>query len=379
MHNIYSETLHGIVSELIEMERPEDATFLARSGNRNSATLLPMAWSNAITGTFGPSDGLPAAVRSALSLGLSGFPITATDIGGLRFPEGTSLDKNLFLRWVQFSALTAGMQDWTVANSSDADWTIWSDEETLSIYRSQAKLHTQLAPYFHLLARDAEDTGLPLIRHLLLHYPLDQEVWSLDDQYLLGNGLLVAPILSRNALMRNVYFPEGIFADWYTGDIVEGPAWRTVDAPLDIIPLFLTDGAIIPMLNEEVDTLVVEDNPEVVGLSDIDDQLLVRSFVSSGEHSIFLEDRTQISVSISHPIAPPFQIQNDEMVLEASLESMEYCDNCYFIDTSSDITRYYFNASVTELSSISGEGLELSVINPRELHRSVRWELWTTP
>ena len=102
-------------------------------------------------------------------------------------------------------------------------------------------------PYKYTLAREACDTGLPMMRALWLHYPGDADVVKLGTEYLWGRDLLVAPVVDKGAKSRRVYLPAGAWYDWWTGDKVEGNRW--IDRPVDLatLPLYVRAGAVIPL------------------------------------------------------------------------------------------------------------------------------------
>jgi alpha-glucosidase/alpha-D-xyloside xylohydrolase len=115
------------------------------------------------------------------------------------------------------------------------------------IARKYLELRYRLLPYNYSLAREAADTGLPMMRALWLHYPNDPEAVKLGSEYLWGRDLLVAPVLEQGAKSRRVYLPEGDWLDWWTGEKRAGKAW--IDRPVDLktLPLYVRAGAVIPL------------------------------------------------------------------------------------------------------------------------------------
>ena len=120
------------------------------------------------------------------------------------------------------------------------------DEKTLEINRKFICLRYQLLPYFYDLFWKGEKTGLPVIRPLVLHYEKDPNTWNLNDEFLVGEHLLVAPVLTQGAQKRMVYFPEGIWYDFFTGKEYSGGEYDLVSAPLDVCPVFAKAGSMIP-------------------------------------------------------------------------------------------------------------------------------------
>ncbi|MCA9565454.1 MAG: glycoside hydrolase family 31 protein, partial [Myxococcales bacterium] len=230
IHNTYPGLFLEALNELRETtELTADLFVATRAGYSQVSAWVDSVWAGSQNSSFESADGLPAAVRAGLSLGLSGVPYYSSDLGGAREPNLGSLDKDLYLRWTAFSALTPTMQDTPTELAEGSDgWDIWSDNETLETYREFAALHTRLVPYLHGSAQIASETGLPLMRHLFLHYPNDENVLTIEDEYFLGPSLLVAPVLQRNALSRQVYLPDGEFYSWFGGRVLSGPRTTTV-------------------------------------------------------------------------------------------------------------------------------------------------------
>jgi alpha-glucosidase (family GH31 glycosyl hydrolase) len=216
--------------------------------------------------------GLPAAIAALQNLSVSGFPAFGSDTGGYR---GDDQDKELVIRWAQHTALSPIMQLGGGDHHNVWDMTVY-DAETLDIYQRFARLHTRLFPLWYTLAHHASDEGVPPIRPLGLVFPDDPDAPAAWDQYMVGQGLLVAPVREDGARERVVHFPPGTWVHWFTGEAFEGPADATVAAPLDSLPLFLGQGAIVPMIADDVDTFVTTTHAEFVTLEERRDQLFVR-------------------------------------------------------------------------------------------------------
>jgi alpha-glucosidase (family GH31 glycosyl hydrolase) len=150
-------------------------------------------------------------------------------------------EKELWIRWLELGALMPTMRDmYGAMDGNPVD--LWTDEETLALFRTYAELHTALKPYLYHYAEVAHREGLPIVRPLFLNYPGEAETYALDDQYLLGDELLVAPVLEPDQVERGVYLPAGRWRYYWTGEVHEGPGEVTVPAPLHQIPIFLREG-----------------------------------------------------------------------------------------------------------------------------------------
>ena len=116
-------------------------------------------------------------------------------------------------------------------------------EDAQQIYRNYTRLHTELIPYMQKYSKIACDTGMPPVRHLVLNYMNDANVYNIEDEFLLGEGLLVAPILTEETFERDVYLPAGEWIDLLTGETLEGG--KTVHAKANIgqIPVYLNNSS----------------------------------------------------------------------------------------------------------------------------------------
>jgi alpha-glucosidase (family GH31 glycosyl hydrolase) len=223
---------------------------------------------------FEHDDGLFTVVPMALNLGLAGWSTTGADIGGYQdldnagpSPYGT---KELFLRWAALGALEPVMRTHH-GRAAYANWHFDSDEETLEQYRRWAIFHLRLYPYLDGGAFEHEQHGLPLIRAFPLMNPEDPAGWSIDDEYFLGDDLLVAPVLDSGLSSRPVHLPPGSWipiaplppaepqppgGPQVSGAAIAGPVDINAPAPLGELPLWVRAGAVIPLLQDGIETLL---------------------------------------------------------------------------------------------------------------------------
>jgi alpha-D-xyloside xylohydrolase len=206
--------------------------------------------------------GLPTSVVMGLSLSASGFPFFAADTGGYRHSPP---DKELFVRWVEQTALSTVMEVGDA--SSQPPWLSTPengrDAESLDIYRVYARLHLRLFPYEWTHATRMLVDGRPIQRPLGLAFP-ELGVHP-SDEYLFGDDLLVAPILARGQTRRRVIAPSGGWIDFWDGTPITLDASHSfeVDAGLAKLPLFVREGAIVPMLRPTIDTLAEATDPAI--------------------------------------------------------------------------------------------------------------------
>lgn len=185
-------------------------------------------------------EGMRGALRGGLSAAFTGEALWGHDIGGFVGPQPS---RELFIRWMQFGLLsplarfhgTTPREPWNYG------------ELAINVARHYGEMRYRLIPYFLALCHESTQTGLPILRPMVLEYPEEPLIEQVDDQYLLGKDLLVAPIFQMGARQRWVYFPKG---KWYAleepGLVFCGRGFHQVGAPLERIPVFVRGGAILP-------------------------------------------------------------------------------------------------------------------------------------
>lgn len=181
-----------------------------------------------------------------LNLGLSGVPLAGADIGGFgRGPGKYGAVKpfrpsaELFVRWMELGALMPFFRvHCTLYAPRQEPWSFGAP--ALALARIILRRRYALLPYLYRLALEAHETGLPLVRPLFMHYDVPHCIAR--DQFLLGEHLLVAPVLKRGALQRKVWLPPGGWTHWLTGAAHAGGRSLVVDAPLGKTPIFVRDG-----------------------------------------------------------------------------------------------------------------------------------------
>jgi alpha-glucosidase len=220
-------------------------------------------------------DHLRLSVQMVLSLGLSGIALTGPDVGGF----SGSPSPELYARWMQVGALLPFYRVHSMISSPDQEpWAFGPEVE--AICRTYLELRYRLLHYIYTAAWQASQTGLPLARAMSLMYPDDPGTYNLDDQYLFGDSLLVAPVLDEGAARRGVYLPEGLWYDFWTGEKHSGRQVISATAPLGVLPLYVKGGAAIPLWPVQ----------QYVGEKEID-LLTLHVYAAPGEHhSLLYED-----------------------------------------------------------------------------------------
>ncbi len=222
--------------EAMEAERPEgDWAVFGRSGWTGVQGASMIHWTGDQETNWSRLDGLPTVVPALLNLGLAGQPYVTHDIAG--FAKGTPSTKELFQRWTELGAFTPIMRTHEGADR-DNNWSWESDAETTAHFRRFVFVHCALRDDFATLAAAAQVDGAPILRHLMLEFPDDRETWPIHDQFMLGDALLVAPVVEAGATTRRLYLPRGDWFDVWSGERRAGGAWVTVAAPIGRPPVF---------------------------------------------------------------------------------------------------------------------------------------------
>ncbi|MET1072799.1 MAG: alpha-xylosidase [Umezawaea sp.] len=236
MHNYYTLLYNRTVFDVLRARRGDgDAVVFARSATAGSQK-YPVHWGGDCESTY---ESMAESLRGGLSLGMSGFGFWSHDIGGF---EGTP-DPALFKRWIAFGLLSSHSR----LHGSDSYRVPWLfDEESVDVLRHFAKLKARLMPYLFAAARQATETGVPMMRAMVLEFPDDPGCAQLERQYLLGDSLLVAPVFSADGEV-SYYVPEGTWTRFATGERVHGPRWVTDRCDFTTIPLLVRPGSVVPV------------------------------------------------------------------------------------------------------------------------------------
>ncbi len=264
MHHGYQLLYHRVYREVLA---PEGAFLLTRTGRWGDQVHGMIVWPGDLDASFArwgdpipggnkyAVGGLPTALAFGIGLSASGFPFYASDTGGY---IGSPPDRECWLRWVEASAVWPAMQIGDA--SSQAPWEFTAangrDEAALDLFARYTTLHLRLFPYVWSYARQIAATGRPIVRPFGLAHPEVGQHPS--DQYLLGEHLLVAPVIAAGQTTRTLWLPPGEWLGWWDGVVHDGGAAGaqvTVPAPLGTLPLFLRKGGVVPMLRPEIETL----------------------------------------------------------------------------------------------------------------------------
>ena len=257
--NIYPVEYAKTFYEGMENQGQENIVNLIRCAWAGSQKYGALVWSGDIASSF---ESMKNQLAAGLNMGIAGIPWWTTDIGG--FHGGDPKDeafRELFVRWFQWGTFCPVMrlhgdrepqqpQVGTTGGAtccSGAANEVWSyGEKVYEICKYNLELRESLRPYTKGLMKEAHEKGTPVIRPLFYEFPEDKVCWEVEDQYLYGPDYLVAPILEKGMRSRKVYFPKGFtWKEIHSEKIYLGGSSEVVDAPMEYMPVFLKEAAIV--------------------------------------------------------------------------------------------------------------------------------------
>ncbi|MCB2153828.1 hypothetical protein KQI84_03000 [bacterium] len=309
---LYLETMQKYIDERMD----GDGVLFARPGFAGTQK-FPYCWAGDNHAGWDFENGLPGVIRAGQTAALSGISLWGHDISGY---HGTQTPE-LFNRWTQFGCFSPLMQLHMTSNLGP-----WSfGEESLDIYRQYAKLHTQLFPYIYAAAKESHETGMPIIRPMVLAFQSDPIASREDFQYLFGPSILVAPIYQPGT-HRSVYIPRGTWIDWWTGERIAGGRYIEAYAPMDRIPLYVAAGSVIPMLPADVDTLVPASSKLSDDVVTMDDRRILQIWPGapsvattegiSVEAASPVEQRIDLTISVSQSRPLEVHLMHQRLTME---------------------------------------------------------------
>jgi alpha-glucosidase len=239
LHNQYGLLMAMATTDGLLEAAPDRRTFVLTRAGSAGIQRYAASWMGDNASRW---DHLWMSIPMANGFGLSGQPFVGADVGGF---AGHS-NAELFVRWMQYGALTPFFRNHSeIGNVDQYAWTWGPPVERL--VREAIRLRYRLLPYLYAAFVRATETGEPVQRPLVFDHQHDPIARDLDDEFLLGPHLLVAPVTTAGATARQVYLPAGGWYDWHTGEAVPRGGWRLAPTPMDRIPLYARAGALVPM------------------------------------------------------------------------------------------------------------------------------------
>jgi alpha-glucosidase len=239
VHNVYALEMAKATYQGLTRLKPQERPFVLTRAGFAGIQRYSAVWLGDNSSWW---EHLAAVIPMCLGMGLSGVAFVGTDIGG--FVD--DCQPELLARWTQLGALIPFCRNHSAVDTRHQEpWVFGTEIE--DICRDYIRLRYRLLPYLYNLFRQASLTGLPLWRPLVMNYPQDPMTWRLDDQCLVGDDILVAPVTQPGANQRLVYLPQGEWYNWHTDELIAGEQSIIAQAPLETMPLFVRAGAIIPL------------------------------------------------------------------------------------------------------------------------------------
>lgn len=260
VHNVYGHLMAKATYEGLKEHdgrRPFVITRACYSGSQKYAT----AWTGDNQSLWAH---LQMSIPQLLNLGMSGLPMVGTDIGGF----GANTTPELLSRWIEASCFVPLFRNHSAKYTRRQEpWQF--GQETLDINRKYIELRYKFLPYLYDLCYEESKTGLPILRPLVMYDQLDKKARECNDEYMVGDKILAAPVVQQGARARMVYLPKGIWIDYWTGERISGARYILKEAPLDICPIYIKAGSILPTYEnlqcidpKDIKELILECYPE---------------------------------------------------------------------------------------------------------------------
>lgn len=251
IHNVYGLTWDKVVKEQFEKHNPNKRVFQMTRAAYAGLQRYTFGW----TGDSGNGGDvlngwaqMANQVAVGISAGLGGIPFWTTDISGYcgDITDHAAMAE-LYTRWMQFGVFNPLSRAHHEGDNAVEPWMFGEIAEKNA--KAAIELKYQLFPYLYTYARKAHDTGLPITRGLFMEYPDDENVLKIDNQFLFGEELLIAPVLKKGERVKKVYLPDGEWIDFNNKQTVYlGGQTIAYQAPLSTIPIFVKKGSIVPQI-----------------------------------------------------------------------------------------------------------------------------------
>ena len=232
-HNLYPLRYNKALWEAVNQQYPGEGIIWARSAWAGSQRYALHWGGDAATN----NTGMLGDLRGGLSFGLSGFSFWSHDMGGFV----TASPEDIYRRWLPFGFLSSH----TRAHGAPPTEPWLISESFTKAFRQAAEMKYKLMPYVYAQAKDCTLRGLPMVRALFVEFPEDPGAWLMEDEYMFGSQILVAPLM-ESGNSRNVYLPAGCkWIDYQTGKVYES-GWQTITAGQIPAVILVRDGSVIP-------------------------------------------------------------------------------------------------------------------------------------
>ncbi len=245
-HNLYGLLMNQAGYQAIRQYSPHKRPWIVSRAGWAGSQRFAWNWTGDVETSW---EALRQVIPTILGLGLSGQAFTGVDIGGF----SGNPDAELYLRWFQLAAFLPFFRTHSAIGTKPREPWVYG-EPTTGILRKFMNLRQQLMPYLYTLAWQATQNGLPLVRPIFWDNPAELSLWNIEDEFLLGESVLVAPICHQGEKIRRVVLPPGNWYSFWDERCYAGPATINLPAPAEIIPIFVKGGQLLPM---EIDRQLV--------------------------------------------------------------------------------------------------------------------------
>lgn len=239
-HNLYGNDWSSVISDLFASEFPDRRLMtMMRGGTTGLQRYSVYPWSTDVSRSWG---GLQPQITIMLNSGLSGLGYMSHDVGGFAIDPDAPYDPELYVRWLQLGTFSPILRTHAQATAEPYNY---PDQQHIIL--PLIKERYRWLPYNYTLAYENASQGLPLVRPLNFYSSGSDRFDDITDEYLWGRDILVAPVMTQGATRRSIVFPDGLWVDYNNpGRLYNGGDTITYPAPLEVLPLFVRAGAIIP-------------------------------------------------------------------------------------------------------------------------------------
>jgi alpha-glucosidase len=256
-HNVYATYMAMATKEGLLRAKPDERPFILSRAAFSGIQRYAAVWTGDNRSLY---EHLLLMMPMIMNLGLSGQPFAGADIGGF----GDDGQEELFIRWIEAGVFTPFLRVHSAIETKEQEpWSFGKRCEDIS--KKYIRIRYEIMPYIYDLFYISSQKGYPVMRPLIFEYQNDENTHNIYDEFMLGDNILVAPIYLPSKEIREVYLPKGIWYDYWSGKKFEGSKYYLIEAPIDVIPIFVKEGAIIPKQNvqayigeKQIDELVIE-------------------------------------------------------------------------------------------------------------------------
>ena len=332
-HNVYGLQMARATADGLAALRPGRRTFVITRSAWAGLQRYAMNWMGDNVSTW---EHLRLSIPMMANLGLCGLAFTGPDCGGF----AGDCQPELLTRWIQLGVFTPFFRNHSALGTADQEpWV--HGEPYQSINRRYIELRYHLLPYFYTTFWQCAQSGMPMLRPLFVHWQEDERTHSLDDEFMFGDALLIAPIGRPGDNQRPVYLPAGVWYDWWTGQRYTGAHTVEVQAPLDHLPIFARAGSVVPAWPVM----------QYTGERPID-RLTLHVFPGEGQSVLYEDDGETLAYQDG-----AFRITHFNLNIDQGLLTIERQEEGSFVPMWADVELIVHGVDGVETASADGQAL----------------------